>query len=462
LPPWFDVRFDPTVLLWTAAVAIATAIGVASLPAAHAFNTDVEPVLRQSSTRTAGSRGERQARRWLLGGQAAFATLLLVTAGLFAGALGSLLRIDPGFEPAGVMTFRVDPPWGRYPDIPTTSEFYRRATEALERIPGVEAAGANMFLPFSGLDLSSPRVSIEGRSSGRADEEPFVNFQVIDPGYLRTMRIPLLRGRGLVATDDANAPPVALVSARTAQRFWPDADPIGRRFRVVWNQHGTGGSGGAEILLTVVGVVGDVRFTGVEDTTGLGVYAPHMQLFAGESFLVVRARTDAEALQRQIRHAIDTVDRDQSLFDAQPMTARVNGSFWQHRVATAVLGVFALVAWTLAVIGTYAVTAQAVASQRREIGIRLALGSSRVDVGWLVMRRWLTPIAVGLIVGLAGGAVLARMLADALGVTGVSGISLAALAGAPAALALAAVAACYVPVRQVMMRVQLVDALRAE
>jgi putative ABC transport system permease protein len=462
LPPWFDVRFDPVVLLWSTAIAIVTAAAVASLPAGHAFNTDVEPVLRQSSTRTAGSRGEQQARRWLLGGQAAFATLLLVSAGLFAGALGTLLRIDPGFEPEQVMTFRVDPPWGRYPDIPTTTEFYRRAAEALERIPGVEAAGANMFLPFSGLDLASPRVSIEGRSSGRADEEPFVNFQVIDPGYLRAMRIPLLRGRAFTHTDDMDAPPVAIVSARTAQRFWPDADPIGRRFRVLWNQHGTGGSGGTEILLTVIGVAGNVRFSGVDDTTGLDVYAPNMQLFAGESFFVVRARSDAEALRRQIRHAIDTVDRDQSVFDVQTMTARVRGSFWQHRVATAVLGVFALVAWTLAVIGTYAVTAQAVASQRREIGIRLALGSSRADAGWLVMRRWLTPIAVGIITGLAGGGLIARMLADALGVTGLSGISLIALAGAPAALALAAVIACYVPVRHVMMRVQLVDALRAE
>jgi putative ABC transport system permease protein len=361
-----------------------------------------------------------------------------------------------------MLTFRVDPPWGRYPDIATTTEFYRRAAEALERIPGVEAAGANMFLPFSGLDLSSPRVSIEGRSSGRADEEPFVNFQVIDPGYIRAMRIPLLRGRAFVQTDDMNAPPVALVSARTAQRFWPDADPIGRRFRVLWNQHGTGGSGGDEILLTVIGVVGNVRFSGVEDTTGLDVYAPHMQLFAGESFLVVRAHTGVETLRRQIREAIDIVDRDQSLFDVQTMTARVRASFWQHRVATAVLSVFALVAWTLAVIGTYAVTAQAVASQRREIGIRLALGSSRADVGWLVMRRWLTPIAIGMVAGLAGGAALARMLADALGVTGLSGISLMALAGAPAALALAAVAACYVPVRHVMRRLQLVDALRAE
>jgi predicted permease len=463
LPPWFDVRFDSMVLVWTALIAIVTAMAIASLPAAHAFNADVEPVLRQSSTRTAGSRGERHARRWLLGGQAAFATLLLVAAGLFAGALSMLLRVDPGFDADGVVTFRVDPPWGRYGDIPTTTEFYRRAVEALEGIPGVEAAGANMLLPFSGLDLSSPRVSIEGRSSvGRADEEPFVNFQLIDPGYLRAMRIPLVRGRGFVRTDDMNAPPVALVSTRAAQRFWPNQDPIGRRVRVVWNQSGTAGGGGTDLWLTVVGVTGDVRFSGIEDTTGLDVYTPHMQLFAGESFLVVRARTDAESLRRQIRHAIDQVDRDQSIFDLQTMTARVRGAFWQHRVATAVLGVFALVAWTLAVIGTYAVTAQAVASQRREIGIRLALGSSRSGVGWLVMRRWLTPIAIGIAMGLAGGALLARVLADALGVSGLSGMSLITIAGAPLALGLAAIVACYMPVRRIMLRLQLVDALRAE
>lgn len=463
LPPWFDVRVDPTVLFWTTLIAIVAAVAVASLPAMHALNLDLEPVLRQSSTRAAGSVGERQARRWLLGGQAAFATLLLVMAGLFAGALGTLLRTDPGFDAEQVVAFRVDPPWGRYPDIPTTSEFYRRATEALEQIPGVESAGANMLLPFSGLDLASPRVFVEGRTStGRADEEPFVNFQLIDPGYLRTMGIPLVRGRAFVRTDAADAPPVAIVSARTAERFWPGADPIGRRLRVVWNQRGTGGSGGEEVWMTVIGVAEDVRFDGVEDTTGLAVYAPNMQLFAGESFLVVRTRGDADTLRRQIRHAIDSVDRDQSIFDVQTMSRRVQGSFWQHRVATAVLTVFALVAWTLAVIGTYAVTAQAVGSQRREIGIRLALGSSRGAVSWLIMRRWLTPIAIGLVLGVIAGGILARGLAGALGITGVGGIGLMALAGAPIALGLAALAACYVPIRQVMSRLQLVHALRAD
>jgi predicted permease len=463
LPPWFDVRVDTTVLLWTTLGALVAAVAVASLPAMHALKLDLEPVLRQSSTRAAGSRGERRARRWLLGGQAAFATLLLVMAGLFVGALGTLLRTDPGFDAEQVVAFRVDPAWGRYPDIPTTSEFYRRATEALEQIPGIESAGANMLLPFSGLELASPRVSVEGRTSaGRADEEPFVNFQLIDPGYLRTMGIPLVRGRAFVRTDDRDAPPVAIVSARTAERFWPGADPIGRRLRVVWNQRGTGGGAAEEIRLTVVGVADDVRFDGVEDTTGLAVYAPHMQLFAGESFLVVRTRTDAETLRRQIRHAVDTVDRDQSIFDVQTMSRRVQRSFWQHRVATAVLSMFALVAWILAVIGTYAVTAQAVGSQRREIGIRLALGSSRGAVSRLIMRQWLTPIAIGLLVGMIAGGVLARGLAGALGVSGIGDSSMMTLASGPVALGVAALAACVVPIRRVTRRLQLVHVLRAD
>jgi putative ABC transport system permease protein len=276
------------------------------------------------------------------------------------------------------------------------------------------------------------------------------------------MAIPLVRGRAFERTDDGDAPPAAIVSARTADRFWPGVDPIGRRLRVVWNQRGTGGSGGDDVWLTVVGVADDVRFDGVDDTSGLAVYAPNMQLFAGESFLVVRSRGDADTLRRQIRHAIDTVDRDQSIFDVQTMSRRVQRSFWQHRVATAVLSVFALVAWTLAVIGTYAVTAQAVGSQRREIGIRLALGSSRSAVCWLIMRRWLTPIAIGLGVGVIAGGLLARGLAEALGITGVGGVGLTALASAPAALGLAALAGCYVPVRQVMVRLQLVHALRAD
>lgn len=460
LPPWFRIEFDATILIASAAVAFVTALTVGAMPALQAATTNVERVLRQESTRSAGSPRQQRARRVLLAGQAAFATLLLVSAALFATALRDLLRVDLGFEPANVVSFRVDPPWGRYPDIATTSQFYRRTIEELDAMPGVEASGTNTFLPFSGLDVVSPRVLIEGRDSGRADEQPFVNFQIVNAGYFRAMRIPLRSGRTFDWTDDAQAPPVAIVSERAARRFWGAQNPVGRRLSIIWNQHGTGVGTEANLWLTVVGVAGNVRFAGVQDEGALDVYAPHTQLFAGDSYVVVRTGADAAAARPTLRAAIDRVDTDQSFFDVHGMRARVDGSIWQHRVATVVLTLFAVVALVLAVIGTYAVTAHAVAAQRREIGIRLALGSSSREVSRMVLARWLSPVAAGVLIGAVAGAVAARALTRVLGTGELPDIAIPA--AMPVALIVAAAIACYVPIRSTLRKVGITEALRAE
>jgi putative ABC transport system permease protein len=463
LPPWFEIAFDGRALLVTAAVASLTAVAVGVVPALPSARSDVERVLRQETGRSAASPRQQLARRLLLAGQAAFATILLVSAGLLVAGLQELLRIDLGFNADHLLTFRVDPPYGRYPDIRTTSEFYRRAVESLQAIPGVEAAGANRILPFSRLDLASPRVHIEGRSTGRADEEPFANLQLVDGGYFRAMQIALRRGRTFAPTDLESSTPVALVSERAAQRWWGGDDPIGRRLRIVWNQQGRGVGGGSDVWLTVVGIVGNVRFdisSGVTDESGLDLYAPNTQLFTGDSFLAVRTRTSPDAIRSQLRDAIDRIDRDQSLFDVETMTARINGSIWQHRVASAVLAVFAGVALCLAVIGTYAVTSYAVASQRREIGIRLALGSSGRTVGWLVIRRSLIPVSLGALVGVAVGAGVARELTQMIGLTTTP--NLIVPASLPLLFALCAAVASYLPVRRSLRRMAVVEALRSE
>jgi putative ABC transport system permease protein len=460
LPPWFEIAFDERALVATAAVAGLTAVAVGILPALQSARSDVERVLRQETGRSAASPRQQLVRRILLAGQAAFATILLVSAGLFVAGLQQLLGIDVGFKADHLLTFRVDPPYGRYPDIRTTSEFYRRAVESLQSIPGVEAAGANRIVPFSRLDLASPRVHVEGRSTGRADEEPFANLQLVDGGYFRTMQIPLRRGRLFDATDLEASTPVAVVSDRAARRFWGDDDPIGRRLRIVWNQQGRGGGGGSEVWLTVVGVVGNVHFSGFGDDSGLDLYAPNTQLFTGDSFLVVRTRITPDAIRSQLRAAIDRIDRDQSLFDVETMTARINGSIWQHRVASAVLAVFAGVALCLAVIGTYAVTSHAVASQRREIGIRLALGSSSQKVGWLVIRRSLIPVSLGALIGLLVGAIVARQLTEMIGLT--TAPSFIVPASLPLLFALCAAVASYLPLRRSLRRMAVVDTLRGE
>jgi putative ABC transport system permease protein len=456
LPPWFRVEIDGDVLLWAAVVAALTAAIVGAWPAMQTSRATIETALREDTTRAAGSRRQQRVRRLLIGGQAAFATLLLMTAGIFASGVRELMRVDTGFDASSVLTFRVDPPFGRYPDIATTSEFYRRATESLHALPDVQEVGTNTVLPFSRLDAVSPRVAVDGQAV-RGDE-PFVNFQLVNGSYFDAMRIPLLNGRPFTLTDTERSMPVAIVSARAAGRLWPGQDPLGREVRVVWNQQGVGGGGGSALALTVVGVAGDVRFSGMDDVASLDLYAANTQLFAGDSFFVVRTRLRPDAMQARVRTAIDAVDRDQSFFDVQTMSSRIDGALWTHRVATAVLSVFGAIALCLAVVGTYAVTAHAVASHRREIGVRLALGANRSSVAALVMRRWLIPVGAGVGIGLIVGVGLARVLGQRLGFVAEPAAMTAALL--PLLLALVTAVACWIPVWRLVRRVRLTETLR--
>jgi putative ABC transport system permease protein len=460
LPPWFSIQIDRVSVVFAMSLAIATALAVAVGPAFQSSSVDLERALRQEPGRTAGHRRTQHLRRILLGSQATFATLLLVMAGMLTVSLRDLLRVDPGFEPSHVLTFRVDPPFSRYPDIATTSEYYRRATESLAAMPGAVAAGANTHLPFSSRDTTPTRIAVEGHVTGRADEEPFANVQLVDTGYFRAMQIPLMSGRLFDRTDRLDSTPVGIVSARTARRLWGSGNPLGRRLRVVWNQQGVGGAGGSEIWLTVVGVVGDVCFSSVDDVSSLNVYAPDMQLFAGDSYLVVRTLMAPDGLRSRIRAALDQVDSEQSFFEVDAMPDRVRASFWQHRVASSVLAVFAGIALCLAVIGTYAVTAHAVTAQRREIGIRLALGSPSSEVVQLVLRRWMVPIGLGVLAGMVSGAVLGRSLGAVIGVTRVPDFVWPLTL--PLVLCASAALACYLPIRRTVRHVGLTMVLRAE
>jgi putative ABC transport system permease protein len=302
-------------------------------------------------------------------------------------------------------------------------------------------------------------VMVEGRSiAERADEQPFANIQLVDANYFRVMRIPLPRGRAFAETDREGTPAVAIVNERAARRFWGAEDPLGKRIRLIWNQSGTGTGGGSDLVLTVVGVAGNVRFRGIDDESALDVYAPHTQLFAGDSYLVARTRMNPEGLATQVRAAIDRVDPEQSFFDVATAEDRVNGSIWQHRVAAAVLSVFAAVALVLATIGTYAVTAYAVASQQRELGIRLALGSSTAGAMWLVVRRSLLPFGAGAAIGLAAGAAAARALAALIGLETAPAIG--SVAVLPAILLLSAILASYLPAHWSLRRMAVADTIR--
>jgi putative ABC transport system permease protein len=458
LPAWFAVRIDGSAMAFSMALAIVTAIAVGLIPAWHARRLSIEQSLRQESGHNIGPRGSRLLRGGLIAAQSALAAVLLIAATVFAIGVHNLGAIDVGFDAERLMTARTDPPYSRYATIDTISRFYRQSIERLTERPGVIAAASNQRIPFAALDAASPRVSIEGRSAADADAQPFVNFQIISPGYFDVMRIPLRRGRAFTEFDTIDTPMVTVISERAARRFWGDADPIGRRISLAWNQDGTSRAGGSAIQLAVVGVVGDVRSDGMQAEPGLDVYAPYTQTFAGDSFFVIRTAVEPASIAAEIARAIAVVDPDQSHFNVAPMTDRLAASIWQQQVAGVVLIVFAGVAFILAVVGVHAITSYSVQMQKTEMGIRLALGADRPAVVGSIVRQALMPVSAGLAIGTVGGAMLAALAATALPVG-----SIPAGAGAVAPplilLAVAAVAAA-VPAVRVAARADLPAVLR--
>lgn len=448
LPAWFDVRIDLAALAFTVVVAAATALAVGLVPALHARRLSLEQPLRQESGRNIGPKGSRLWRAAMVGAQAALAAVLLVSATVFVLGLRNLQRTDVGFDAGGLSTFRTDPPYSRYATIAQTSTFYRQAIERLKMRPGILDAASNQRIPFALMEAASPRVSLESQSAADAGAQPFVNFQIISPGYFEVMRIPLRAGRAFTEFDTGEAPLVAVISERAARRFWGDQDPIGRRFSMAWNQSGTGTTGGDSILLTVVGVAGNVRANGMQAEPGLDVYAPYTQAFAGDSFFVVRTSLNPDAIADEIPRAIAAVDPEQSYFGVMPMTERVAASMWQQQVAGTLLAVFAGVAFVLAVVGVHAVTSYAVEMRKAEMGIRLALGADFATVVKTMIGQSLVPVTVGLATGLVAGGFAAAAIAGRLPV-GVWSAGSAAVVPPLVLWVVAAVAAALPAIRTV-------------
>lgn len=458
LPAWFDVRINLATLLFTLIITALTAFMVGLVPALHARRLSLEQALRQESGRTIGPKGSRLWRATLVGAQAAFAAVLLMSATVFVLGIRNLQRTDVGFDAHGLSTFRTDPPYSRYATIDQISVFYREAIERLKERPGVLDAASNQRIPFAALDVASPRVAIEGRAATDADAQPFVNFQVISPGYFDVMRIPLLAGRRFTEFDTANTPLVTIVSDKAAKRFWGEVDPIGRRLSLAWNQDGTSRAGGDAIMLSVVGVVGNVRSDGLQQEPGLDVYAPNTQTFAGDSFFVIRTSLDPDAIATEIPRAIAAVDSNQSHFGVMSMRDRVAASMWQQQVAGTILAVFAVVAFALATIGVHAVTSYSVEMTKAELGIRLALGAERSIVIRSTVRRALLPVGVGLLAGTLLGIFGAAAVAQQLPVGGV--LTGAASIIPPLILLGVAAIAATLPTARIISRTDLPSVLR--
>jgi putative ABC transport system permease protein len=437
LPRVHELQLDPVALLFGCALALASCLAFGLVPARQAIAKDLgrpgglTGALRGTAARAGTAATMRQSV--LAGTEVAMAVMLLIAAGLLFKSLARLQHVDPGFDPRGVLTFQLSLPAGSYPDAGRIGEFYDELMTRLEAVPGVSAAGAVTNLPLGGSNQTSS-VSIEGAVAVPA-RPPEAAFRAATIDYFRAMKMPV-RGRAFDAHDSAAAAPVTIVNEAMARRFWPGADPIGRRLKF--------GPPDAAIPWTmVIGVVADVRHAALQADPEPEAYVPQAQAPSNYMYVLVRSNAREEELVRSIGGAVHALDRTLPIFRIEPFDDLVDASIALPRMNARLIGAFGLIALLLAVGGTYGVVAYAMSRRTREIGVRLALGATRRGVMRLLMARGAGATAIGAAAGAAGALALMRLIESML--FGVTAHDPAVFAAAPLLLIAVALAACAMP-----------------
>jgi len=438
LPMLGRIEIDTTVLGFTAAMSVLTGVVFGIIPAWRASRPNLNETLSDGGRQSGAASTRSPLRSALVVTEVALALVLLICAGLLSKSVIRLRDVDPGFKPDRIVTMNVWLPGAKYPKAPDWNSFYNRMLERVQTIPGVEAAGLTSVLPVS-ANFDRRTIEVEGQPKGPG-ENPDIDNYMVSPDYLRAMSISLLQGRALTAQDNENAPLVVLVSEAMARKFWPGADPVGKRIRF-YNS-----SGEQRPWRSVVGVVRDVKQYGLDTAGPMAMYETLAQFPSSSLTLVVQGAVEPSTLVAAIRREILALDKDQAVFNIETMEQLVSDSIALRRFSMFLLGVFAALALILAAVGIYGVLAQSVSQRTQEIGIRMALGAQTRDVLKLIVRQGMSLTAVGIVVGLAGAFALTRLLASLL--FGVGTTDFTTFLCIPLVLASVSFFACYIPARR--------------
>ncbi len=449
-----DIRVDGAVLGFTALLAVVTGILFGFAPALQLAGTDLQTTLREGG-RSGGGSGDRAGqtvRRALVVGQVALALTLLIGAGLLIRSFSSLQRVDPGFQPDGVLTFQVPIPATRYDTPEKRLAFHLELDERLNALPGAISVGRASKLPFT-AGMSTRSFGIEGLPIDGSVPLPWGDFRVVDENFHSTLQIPLIRGRGFTAADHADAQPVAIVDQEMVRRYWPDQEPIGQRLAYLLDEEGN------PIWIEVVGVVGHTLVESLDGDRRVQLYRPHRQVRDGFMTYAIRTAGDPLALVPSVRSTIRALDPEQPIADVGTLRAMLDEASGERRLSMSLLGLFAGIALLLASLGIYGVIAFDVSRRAQEMGVRIALGAETRGILILVMRRGLLLALSGIGIGLLGAFLLTRVLSSQL--FGVRPVDPATFAVVPLALAAVAALASYIPARRAT-RVDPMVALRDE
>jgi len=445
IPRASEIHFSLAVILFALATSVVAGILIGLVPVAHLSQIKLSTVLREETRTGSGGIRSRAMRRGLVVAQVGLACVLLIGAGLLLASFRKLLAVDPGFKSDGVITISTALPQVKYPDD-KWRPFMNRTFEALRSIPGVRSAGATTAIPFGG-SFDQNVILAEGYTM-KPGESVIAPMQVeVSPGYFETMTTPLKRGRYFNEHDSSDAPPVAIIDERLAQKFWPGADPIGKRMYEPGDDDLTKITTRTKFW-TVVGVVADVQLA---DLTGekqpVGTYYFSLDQSPSPRFtLAVKTTMDPAALTKTLRAEMAKIDSDVPLFEIRTMDERTQLSLTRRRAAMSLGLAFAGVALFLSAIGIYGVLTYLVTQRTREIGIRIALGSSAGSVFKLVIREGMLLVAIGLVVGLSGAAGMRSFIQSQ--IFGVGAMEPSVISLVVAGLTAVALAACVLPARR--------------
>ena len=438
IPRLDGVHIDVTVLLFTAALCVVAVIVAGLIPALHAARHAPVEFLRDASRGTSGGLRGSRTRSLLVMAELALAIILLTSAGLLIRSFDRIRHIDPGFAAANLLTFQVSLPQARYAGAPQRAAGFEQIAANIRRIPGVISTSATSSLPVDGGGFYLGRSFLrEGQPEPPASSDNPAAWSVVEPGYFETLGIPLLAGRSFTDRDSADSTPVIVVSLALAHRLFPNQSPLGRRIRS-WRDENK--------YREIVGVVGDVRYSGLTDDIGNNVYVPYRQDSWSRLQFVVRTAGVPAGLVPAIRSQIWSLDRKLSISSLQTMDQVVEDHMAQPRFCMFLLCIFGATALLLAAIGIYGVMSYSVAQRTREIGIRMAMGALRSDVLRLVASGAIRLAAVGILFGVAGALLLTHLMKSLL--YAVSPTDAETFLLASALLTVVALISAYLPARR--------------
>ncbi len=443
-----EIHMDSTVLLFTLAVAVLTSVLSGTAPALAVRDTVVDG-LKEGGVQSTTGVGRRRLRSLLIITQVAVSFLLLIGAGLMLRSFVKLQHVDPGFQPENVLTMDIALDFVKYNTDDKQRAFFETLLEKVQVQSGVKSAAASMMIPFTANMTMTSDFQIQGQASAPGQALPKADFRIVSPSYFEALHIPILNGRAFLQTDRPETPIVAVVNRSAARHLWGSQDPIGTRFSTdagrTWTQ--------------VVGVVGDIKQYGLDKDVADEIYLPMAQYPMGQASLVIKTAVEPMSIARGVIELLHGVDPNQPAARVRSLEQVRAESVAAPRLTTNLLGIFALLALTIAATGIGGVMALAVGQRRHEIGVRMAIGARPGEILRMILGQGMGLALVGIVLGLLGAFALTRLLQTLLFEVGPT--DPLTFVGVAAVLGVATLVACYVPARRAA-RVDPIIALRVE